>query len=635
MTPELQRALDELVDRERADRRDWSDVVRRPDRLSAAAPDPLFRRRRLLVLVAAISSLLAAAAFATALDDRFSSWVSGSPGTPAPASDQRGFAERNRVAFASFPEGTKLRLLLSRTVGGTTFNLLGFRNGDAYCLRLARADSPNAIGRNACLRAAELRGRAALVAGDALFRVGDPEWTSRAIFGFASDDVAAVLVRRTRGRERVPVENNVFLGASSQAARTVRRRPLADRVLALTALLRDGGRRNIPYVVEGVGVFRGGRIPSGPTYFGRDPNAKLPGPTRVEAPIRDPSVGWLDRREPRGTPLTPLRGGVRVEFGRFIQPDPDSPVRVGVLRASSLPLGGRLPRRQPEAICIVTSPPLALEAGSYGCSPVFSEGALILGPWGGDPIVDFAGVAADGITRVTAFLATGRTVEAALRDNVFSVAVPQADLGMRLVGYDGEGRVAAITAVHGNAVALPCPRAALPTPIDQLPPPRPWERIDLGAMTVAGAEILGRTPAEVVAVLGEPTRTIRAAQRTNGVPIPELRYGGALAADAGLTIRFVKKRDRIEANSLSFRSPSVVDARLGHVLRMQPERLQRDLGSTYGGSYRPHRSYGADPLSGCTGSFLDRRSPAGIAFGLDPHRPSRPSITILRNGASA
>ena len=130
-----------------------------------------------------------------------------------------------------------MRLLLSRPVGGTTFNLLGFRNGDAYCLRLARADRPNGIGRNECLRAEELRGRVALVAGDAYFSVGDPAQTVRGVFGFANDDVEAVSVRRTLGTERVPVENNVFLTLKAQPSGTVQRHPLPDHVLALTALL--------------------------------------------------------------------------------------------------------------------------------------------------------------------------------------------------------------------------------------------------------------------------------------------------------------------------------------------------------------------------------------------------------------
>ncbi len=144
---------------------DWDQILRRA---GVAAPQDrsTVRLRRMIALAAVVSGMLAAAAFATGLVDRFSSWLSGRPGTPAPANDQRGFEERNKVSFASFPEGTKLRLLLRRTVGGTTFDLLGFRNGDAYCLRLALADRPTGIGRNECLRADELRGRAVLVAGN-------------------------------------------------------------------------------------------------------------------------------------------------------------------------------------------------------------------------------------------------------------------------------------------------------------------------------------------------------------------------------------------------------------------------------------------------------------------------------------
>ena len=238
---------------------DWQQILRH-----AGVPEPRVRSRllpsRAILLAAVISAVLAAAAFATGLADQFSSWVSGSPGEPAPATDQRGFEERNEVSLASFPEGTELRLLLSRAVGGTTFNLLGFRNGDAYCLRLARADRPNGIGRNECLRAEELRGRAALVAGDAYFSVGDPAQTVRGVFGFANDDVEAVSVRRTLGTERVPVESNVFLTLKAQPSGTVQRHPLPDHVLALTALLSDGKRRNVPYVVEGQGVFPNGQV---------------------------------------------------------------------------------------------------------------------------------------------------------------------------------------------------------------------------------------------------------------------------------------------------------------------------------------------------------------------------------------
>jgi hypothetical protein len=611
---------------------DWQQILRH-----AGVTEPRVRFRllpsRAILLAAVISAVLAAAAFATGLADQFSSWVSGSPGEPAPATDQRGFEERNEVSLASFPEGTQLRLLLSRPVGGTTFNLFGFRNGDAYCLRLARADRPNGIGRNECLRAEELRGRAALVADDAYFSVGDPAQSVRGVFGFANDDVEAVSVRRTLGTERVPVENNVFLTLKAQPSGTVQRHPLPDHVLALTALLDDGKRRNIPYVVEGQGVFPNGQVLRAPSYFGRGQGRGLKGPSVVEAPIENPKIGWLEQREERGTALGQPRG-IQVEFGRVIQPDPDNPIRIGVAKAQFG--SGRPPGFQAQrGICVITFAPLARSAGSSGCSEEpFGQGALNLGPTLGTPILHLSGIAPDGITHVTAYLASGRTVEAALRDNVFGVAVPQADMPARLVGFDDRGRVAAITEFPGNAVALPCPPATLPTPTEELPAPRKWERIDLGSMTVAGEPILGRTPDEVRAALGEPTRVIAAAQRTNGVAIPEFRYGGEMPADVGLSIRFFKKGDKIYANSLLYQSPSLVDAKLGHVLREQPQELQRKVSSTYGNSYRLHRGYGSDPLVGCSGTFLDRSSPAGMSFGVNPHRPSRPFLTIRTNGAS-
>ena len=613
---------------------DWQQVLRRAGVVEPRVRPRLLSRRAIL-LAAVISAVLATGAFATGLADEFSSWVSGSPGEPAPASDQRGFEDRNAVSLASFPEGTELRLLLSRTVGGTTFNLLGFRNGGAYCLRLARADLPNGIGRNECLRAEELRGRAALLAGDAYFSVGNPARSVRGLFGFASDDVGALLIKRTRGREKVAVENNVFLALEAQPSGAVQRRPLPNRVLGLTAVLENGDKHVIPYVGEGQAVFLGGRLPPGPHYIGRPRDATvLPGPIAVESPIQQPRIGWLARREKRGAPLRQQRM-MGVEFGRVIQPDPDNPIRIGVADVSRYGLPGARSSRPKSGVCVITFPPLTLSAGSSSCSEdPFAEGALNLGSWLGTPVVHLGGLAADGISRVTAFLASGITVRAALRDNVFTVAVPQADLGARIVGYDEHGRVAAIAEVPRPAVALPCPPATLPTPTEQLPTPQEWEQVDLGSMTVAGQRILGRTPDEVRAALGEPTRVIAAAQRTNGVAIPEFRYGGEMPADVGLTVRFIKKGGEIHANSLLYQSPSLVDAKLGYVLREQPQELQRKISSTYGTSYRLHRAYGSDPLVGCSGTFLDRSSPAGISLGVNPHRPSRPFLTIQANGAS-
>jgi hypothetical protein len=262
----------------------------------------------------------------------------------------------------------------------------------------------------------------------------------------------------------------------------------------------------------------------------------------------------------------------------------------------------------------------------------FQNGALMMDGWMSSPITHFNGLAADGISRVVVYLASGRKVEAALRDNVFSVAVPQAELGGKLVGYDAKGRVAVIEPLPGNAVATPCPPAQFVTPADKLAAPRIWEQIDLGALTVGGQRILGKSPQQVQAILGAPAVIRPNAQRTNGISIPEFRYGGTMPATFGLSIAFIKRGDQIVANSMLFQSPSTVDARLGHVLRMQPAELQRAIAKTYGNRYRLYRRYGSDPRLGCTGEFVDRTSPAGIGFTLNTYRPSQPSIAIMNNG---
>ena len=198
------------------------------------------------------AALLAAAAYAAGFGDTFSSWLTGSPGAPAPAAEQQGFAQRNHVAFASFPAGTKLRLLLRNGVGGTSFDLLGFRNGDAYCLRLVRTDLPQGIGRNECLRAEELRGHAALVANDVWFSVGKPAQSITGVYGFAADDVIALRVTRARGEERVPVKNNVFLSLTSQPSGTVpspgsgTARPPRIMIWKLSRLMVVRGRTAMP-----------------------------------------------------------------------------------------------------------------------------------------------------------------------------------------------------------------------------------------------------------------------------------------------------------------------------------------------------------------------------------------------------
>ena len=605
---------------------DWQEIVgsERPRRWM-----PSHHRRLLLAVAFAVAGLLVAAAFASGLADRFSSWVSGKPGRPAPAGLQHGFDVRNRAAYASFPAGTKLRLLLTRKVGGTTFNLLGFRNGDAYCLRLVRADLASGLGRNECLRAEELTGVPALVVGDVWFSVGKTAKNVNGVYGFAADNVRALRVERLRGSDQAVVVNNVFLSLRSTPAGSVQRHPLPNPVIAVHALLRGGGSRNIPYSTSSIGggIVPGGTRPSGPSYFASPPRSAVPGPAfaapgpnKVAAPITHPTIRWLKRHEPRGNPLPHLRFQNPV-FGRVVQPDPDDPIRIGI------GVGGR------GALCSYYFTPLAPMTRDYGggCGGWFQTGPIQLGSWLQAPIQHFNGIVADGITHVTAFLADGRIIQAALRDNVFEVAIPATELPGRIVGYDANNRVAGIVELGGNSVLKTCPRAAFTTPVSQLPPPKPWETLDLGALTVNGQHILGMTPQQVETALGKPAVVLGAAQRTNGVAIPEFRYGGQEQSTVGLIVSFSKKGSRIFANRLYFQSPSLVDAKLGHVLRVQPSDLQRAITRTYGGVYRLYLSYGSDPSQGCTAVLPRRNAPRGVSLGMNPYRPSRPYLTISAN----
>jgi hypothetical protein len=151
------------------------------------------------------------------------------------------------------------------------------------------------------------------------------------------------------------------------------------------------------------------------------------------------------------------------------------------------------------------------------------------------------------------FLADGGEVPAALRDNVFAVAVPQASLPGEIVGYDASGWVAVIVRLQANK---PCPPAEFPTPVSKLPPPEKWERIDLGSLTVGGEPILGKTPDEVQAILGTPALIRSRAQVTSGVngvfEIPEFRYGRNDAFDARSLdrLRQARREDRCQHSLL-------------------------------------------------------------------------------------
>jgi hypothetical protein len=62
----------------------------------------------------------------------------------------------------------------------------------------------------------------------------------------------------------------------------------------------------------------------------------------------------------------------------------------------------------------------------------------------GDEFVRVSGVAADGVERVIVFLSSGERQPAALKDNLFTTLVPEAQFPARVVAYGRHGRVVGV-----------------------------------------------------------------------------------------------------------------------------------------------------------------------------------------------
>jgi hypothetical protein len=104
---------------------------------------------------------------------------------------------------------------------------------------------------------------------------------------------------------------------------------------------------------------------------------------------------------------------------------------------------------------------------------------------GPEQITEFAGAVADGVTSIKLYLASGRVIPAALRDNAYTVAGPTAQFPAKLVAFDAKGRVVGLQVLGGPARATPCPPLSVWSAA-RLPATHPYQRLDLGSLTVNG-----------------------------------------------------------------------------------------------------------------------------------------------------
>jgi hypothetical protein len=442
---------------------DWNDVLlrRRPRRTHGRA----------LLLAAAIVAALAVVALATPLGAAivdgvggFSAWITGQPGSPVSKPEQRAFDRANSRSWLGFPAGTKLRRLItvSDLPYGRTVELLGFRSGGTLCLEIVVSGKTRAP-RMSCAPLAELRHSISPVHPvlvDSAFGKGTKRaWYGTARYqatamqvtaGIAADGVRNVVVEDDSGRHTLRAESNTFLYVASDP-------DVGQRVTHIWART---GTALIP-------------VPFAPAPFGLGGGVTaeketIAGPTDVERHVRDGTIGWLDRRQPRGEPLDVLPRarlsvvGRHVVFGRVLTPDPSLPVRLAVTLSTSRH-GGKA-----TGLCSWliqqggSGGGCAVRADLFAENPITADISLMSGS---DEFETVSGLASDDVSEITIFFASGPSVAVPLADNAFIVKVPRARMPFRLVAYDSEHRVVGILTPPGLEFGGPSPAPGRARPL--------------------------------------------------------------------------------------------------------------------------------------------------------------------------
>lgn len=405
---------------------DWRDVVRRARRQ---------RTRRLVVTFAAALTVFASAAGVTAALGGFDRWLSGEPGKPAPYDEQQKFEAANGRTWAAFPKGTQLRELIRTEVGGKTYALFGFRSGDTLCLKLKAVSLGHSTDSSCTPTATVAHSTAPIVVvnRDWGFTDKHARTSAQVSFGIVSDGVRRVEVLASDGSHHAVVGGNAYLFVENEPN-------TGNRVIAVSARSSTGRLSTMRF-----GTTDG--------FFDGSPDSGRParGPTKVEARIAHPTIGWYVRGERRGRSRDELHLGRNQMMGvsayaRLVKPDPLSDIVVG-LDAN---------------ICMVVATGPGPGMGCNTRQAFFALGPLNVMTFGGGGAESLiiAGAAADGVEKLTVFGSDGQKLSVPLRDNLFAARVALTQFPIRLVGYDRRGRITAVRKVSSSLIGDALPASA-------------------------------------------------------------------------------------------------------------------------------------------------------------------------------
>ena len=424
---------------------DWEDIIGRAASRSAAA-----LRRTAAVAAALATAMIVAvatplgAAIASGVGD-FSAWLTGQPGDPVSEDEQAAFDDANARSWLGFPKGTQLRRLSSTEAAGTKVELLGFRSDETLCLRVVASGKARGSTQT-CAPLRELRSAGAparVVLVDHPFGRGSKrEWygTNRlrssqvqVTAGIAADGVRSVELTDEAGRHTVAVTSNAFLYLAGEPN-------IGQRVRAISART-PSDIVSVPFAPAPFGLGGGGA-----------PGA-VPGPTEVERVVSGGTIGWLERREPRGEAMDVVPGRNRrlitrnMVFGRVLAPTADRPLRIALTLNTSR--GGT----RPTGICTWL---LTRTGAGGGCalrSKLFETDPISVGmsfEGGSDEFLTAAGIVSDDVQRLVVFVTGSEEYELPLTDNTFAAVIARSKLPARIAAYDGDGKVIGLSHTIGD-----------------------------------------------------------------------------------------------------------------------------------------------------------------------------------------
>lgn len=449
---------------------DWEGLLTRAD----VSARPAHTRRLLYSLAfAALAAIVLAATPLGAVIARgfgdFSDWLNGTPGQPISKAEQKTIEREEsrelRNHWVSFPQGTKFRRLIVTKVDGVEYKLYGYRAGDMFCLRLSTSSETVPIV--SCAPKTELTLRKkpvlALFVDASIFNNGKTGLLtpfmrkSTVTFGIASDGVT--VVRGLTRSSKLPglVAGNSFLIVNRRndvidpKSRSSETWIIRNRVRSIVA--GDAGGDVVKVrVAGGLGGIEGRTGALMAPVSG-------PGFRMAKQKIAGVKIGWLDRREPRGTALSQrfwwsytlppqcglecavLAGAHEIVYSRLITPDSGGGLRIGVSR-----------HRDGET-CIALVYPQEKKAWSQSC---MSKKDLSSGSWSEANTYRFttgtgiregaqysiqAGLVDDHVRRMTLLLVSGKQIPVRIKDNAYVFLLAETDYPVRLVAFNSANRV--------------------------------------------------------------------------------------------------------------------------------------------------------------------------------------------------